>query len=104
MKKKVIKAASLVDRFYTKDGWTREEVAKAHGTTLKYVIPRWFKQGRDSYMLELWGKSCVLDDNEQYEYCDYFAVYKESEAKKENYGKYKYEKLSWLDKNMEGMF
>lgn len=67
-----ISEASLCLRFYTHDGWTREDVRRLlrSDKRLARVMPRYF-DGRDRG-----GEGKLeLDDGLPHDECDYFAVY-----------------------------
>ena len=67
--------SNLCLRFYTRDGWTRHEVAQLlHGSKdHARVIPRYYDE-RDTI-----SKACGyrLDDGLDHPNCEYFAVYGE---------------------------
>jgi hypothetical protein len=69
--KRTVKA-NLYLRFYTSDGWTREEVRKLlrEDQRLARVMPRYFDH-RD----KAGQGSNELDDGLPHDECDYFAVY-----------------------------
>lgn len=82
---KRITRSSLCDRFYTRDGWTRSSVAEAHGTELKFVLPRYFNSDKDGEANEKCDRWVLPNDDGEYLDCDYFAVYEPQEAKYLNY-------------------
>jgi len=70
----IIREASLVYRFYTDDGWTREDVANLlHSKDITKVIPR-YQNLLDDEMIEL-DNGLVLNNNHSYSDAWYFAVY-----------------------------
>lgn len=78
----IIRGASLVDRYYRSDGWTREDVAKliigvpdASISRIYYVIPRYFDSDRDIAMQKSVPHGYILHNNFGYDDCDYFAIY-----------------------------
>ena len=77
----VIRGASLVDRFYTADGWTRSKVANLITSQVSdpvyFVIPRYFDRAKDdlakSYVEEKYPM--MMRNKVEFADCDYFAIY-----------------------------
>jgi len=72
-----IVCASLCYRFYTSDGWTRQDVANLLvDKDIHKVLPRWFDIDTDESVPVT--KDFLLEDNREYLDCDYFACYNHS--------------------------
>lgn len=73
-----IREASLCLRFYTDDGWTRNDVIKllapfpkALGVAAHFVCPRWFSNSEKDQKYS----GYLYKTSEQHLDCDYYAVY-----------------------------
>ncbi|MEZ9709440.1 hypothetical protein AB4254_12235 [Vibrio breoganii] len=75
---KIIRKSNLTYRFYTHDGWTRQDVADLlRSKNINVVIPRYYEMDRDEWISTSMVRFSLPETfaNRDFSDCDYFAVH-----------------------------